>query len=110
VPTGLGVRAEETRSQSSNRKLALGRLRMEIALARRAKPMPLKLARLNPRDAGDVAKVLDHLDAHGYVVSHAADAIGATTSALSGFICGTDELLSAVNQRREAAGLRKLRP
>jgi hypothetical protein len=111
IPTGLAVRAEETRSQSSNRKLALGRLRIEIALRRRGpvSANPKLLKTLNPKAPPDIAIVLDHLDAAGYVVAEAAESLGATTGALSSFVCESDALLSEVNQRRAAVGLRPMR-
>lgn len=108
-PTGLSVRSEESRSQKSNRKSALLRLRMEIALHVRAEPAPIDLNTARARNPPDVARVLDHLDTCGYSVSGTAVSLGATTGALSSFVCANEMLLSEVNRQRALRGLKPLR-
>lgn len=109
LPTNLSVRSEESRSQMSNRRSALMRLRLQIALHVRAEPVPVDLKTARPQDPADVARVLDHLDASDYSISGAATSIGATTGAVSGFVCGNDVVLSEVNRQRALRGLRPLR-
>jgi hypothetical protein len=109
LPTGLSVRAEEERSQLANRKRAIARLRWTIALSLRAPPASANLDRLNPRIPTDAAAVLDVLHAHEYALAPAALQMGATTGALSAFLCDNDLLLTHVNQRRAQCGLKPLR-
>jgi hypothetical protein len=127
APSGISVRAEEERSQSSNRKLAAERLQWRIALHLRGPldptppvgetdpdaPVPpppgTPLKRLNFRDPVHVAIVLDLLHAHHYSVRDAADALQATTGALAKFLTSNELLLAEVNHQRAARSLKPLR-
>ncbi len=109
APTGIFVRAEESRSQKSNRKYAFQRLRQALAFALRAPPEPAKLDDLLPSRVTDVAQVLDVLESAGYVVADAAAQLSATTGGLSSFICANEDLHTEVNRQRARLGLRPLR-
>ncbi len=108
-PSGIFVRAEESRSQKSNRKHAFQRLRQAIAFGLRAPPEKVDLDRLLPSRTTDVAPVLDVLESTGYVLASAAALLNATTGALSSFICTNEDLHTEVNRQRARLGLRPLR-
>lgn len=110
VPTGISVRAEDSRSQKSNRKAALARLRLAIALGVRADPVATDLTALSPKDPADLARLLDILTHHHGSVSAAAADLAATTAQVSRFICANAQLLDHVNRLRSLHGLRPLRP
>jgi hypothetical protein len=127
VPTGAVAQAFEARSQHQNRARALRRLRVAIALSvrepvdleRYAPPPPLDAAirrggiEMGRRDArwpATAAAVLDIVEACDWRISDAATQLGISTAALSRFLTGDEELLRAANGRRQALGLRPLRP
>jgi hypothetical protein len=128
-PTGLSAEAVESRSQHENRARALRRLRLEIALHARA-PLPaeasgppeeltealrvgkgraISMGRRDSRYPATVAAVFDRLEADGWEVGTAANALGVTTSALGRFLEAEPVVWRAVQQRRQAAGLSPLR-
>ena len=107
--TRLYVRAEEFRSKAQNRKAALARLRWQIAIAVRLPPELIDPADFAPHRPTDAARLIDYLDAHGYSLRDTAAAVGITSSKLSAWIESADELLTHVNQTRQALGLRVLR-
>ena len=88
-PTGIAVAANEERSQSRNRHIALRKLRCEIALSLRAdpsetvfeplpSPSPSNHARLIPW----IAALFDRLAAEGYDLDATAAACGASAGQL----------------------------
>lgn len=110
LPTGISVRAEDSRSQKSNRAAALQRLRLAIALQLRADPVPTDLGSLNPKRPVDLARFLDILAHHHGSVSAAATDLSANTAQVSRFISANTQLLAHVNRLRAANALRPLRP
>lgn len=124
TPTGLTGEANESRSQHENRARALRRLRLELALRLRAPvdlegyAVPPELAeamrgRVGRRDArylAVIAQAFDLLEASAWRVSDAARRAGASTAALTRVLTGDPAVLRAANERRQALGLRQLRP
>jgi hypothetical protein len=110
LPTGISVRAEDSRSQKSNRRAALERLRLAIAFQLRAGPVPTDLASLNPKQPADLARFLDLLTHHHGSVSDAAPDLSATTAQVSRFISRNTQLLDHVNRLRAQHDLKPLRP
>ena len=123
APTGLTGEANESRSQHENRARALRRLRLEIALHRRA-PVELeayivppelaeaargRVGRRDGRYLTAIAQVFDLLEATGWRVSDAGELVGATTAALTRLVTSDPIVLRAANERRRALGLRALR-
>ncbi|MGE5596759.1 MAG: peptide chain release factor-like protein [Hyphomicrobiales bacterium] len=127
-PTGLVAQAFESRSQHQNRELALRRLRAAIAAGVR-RPVdlagyepPEELRRILPLGQRDrvggrnpafwpgVQALLDLMAALEYSISDTAAVLGISTGQLSRLITGEPEILRVVNARREANGLRALRP
>lgn len=125
LPTGLIGEAHESRSQHENRARALRRLRREIALQVRepmdldeyTAPLALRSAldgalpgRHTPAFLTVVGAVFDVCEAAGWRVSAAARALGVSTAALGRLLAVDAVVLRAANERRQALGLRPLRP
>ena len=88
APSGLSVSSAESRSQHENRRLALGLLRMKIALTFRADPDPdfrIGEPPVSMRNAGYplfAAKLLDAFLFHGCDPKAGAAALGISTTKL----------------------------
>jgi hypothetical protein len=113
-PTGLTGQAVETRSQEENRSLAIGRLRLAVALAIRCAldadaAIDADLRPKRPEFAVHVAIALDALEEYDYAVGEAARALGLTTGAFSDFLTRDDAVLNEVNRQRARRQLRPLR-
>jgi hypothetical protein len=121
--TGLSAEASERRSQAENRRAALWRLRMQLALSHRepatAGPSPLWQSRVRGRQlviAADhddyptlVAEALDRLAEVGFEMRRAADMLGVTASQLAKLFRKVPAAWVAVNRLRGEAGLPPLR-
>jgi len=124
-PTGIEAEATERRSQAENRRLALFRLRVNLALHVRsprslhAEPSPLWRSRLsggklsvNPahRDfPALLAEALDRIAALEADVARAARQLAVTSSQLVRLLAKEPRALELVNQWRAQRGLRPLR-
>ncbi len=124
-PTGVKGAATERRSQEQNRKAAVFRLRLNLALSVRTSRLPeatpSDLWRTRCRGArmmvspthGDfpslLAEALDVLDTYDMDVRKAADALGITASQLTKFLKLEPNALARVNEHRRGLGLRALR-
>ncbi len=123
-PTGLVAEANERRSQSENKREALRRLRLTLAMEVRRPvdplkpPSPLWQSRckngrisLNP-DHEDVpfllAEALDVLESRDLDPKTASDVLGCSSSQLVKLLKIEPKALAKVNQRRVARGLRAL--
>jgi len=126
VPTGLEGQATERRHQGENRRMALRRLRMRLAIRartptsrdghqqselwrrrRQGSKMPI-----NPDHADYpalLAEALDVVVARRFDVAGAAGVLGLTMSQLSRLINHDRHAFARVNAGREAVGLRPLR-
>jgi len=126
-PTGIEARAEERREQAVNRRHAIARLRLALALHHRSAVDPAsyrpsrRLAnRIRPggrlelsRDHADfpavLAEVLDLVEAHAGDVRAAARSCGLTASQIVRLLRREPRALALVNERRRRASWRPLR-
>jgi hypothetical protein len=124
-PTGIGAEASERRSQAENLRVALFRLRLNLALKLRCtwipgtSPSPLWQTRCrNSRitvspDHGDfpalLAEALDVLAAHEFDPRPAAGVLGCTASQFTRLLTVEPTALSLVNEQRRKGGLHPLR-
>jgi hypothetical protein len=115
-PSGISVIAGESRSQHRNRDVAIGRLRLQIAIhLREAVDLPgfpdpkrLDISRKSADYPASVGVVLDVLDSVGWSISDAAKIIGVTTAPLVGFLRADAMVWTEVNRQRKKMGLRTL--
>jgi len=122
--TGVTGEASERRSQEENRRRALLRLRVNLALAVRmpsANAAPSDVwqtrcrggkIRVNPEHAEFpqlLAEALDVLHDCEMDISAAAQRLGCTSSQLVKFLQRESRALEQVNQRRDQLGRRRLR-
>lgn len=124
-PTGIRGEASERRSQEANRRQALRRLRVKLALQVRrpvdttTTPSPLwqsraRDGRLRVRADHDdfptlLAEALDWIQKFDGDVAHVAARLGVTASQLLRLLRQQPEALSLVNRHRRQQGLRPLR-
>jgi hypothetical protein len=124
-PTGIGAEASERRSQAENLRVALFRLRLNLArevrcpLVAGASPSPLWQTRcrqgrivVSPEHddfPAILAEALDVLGAHGFEPRPAATALGCTASQLTRLLKDEPAALCLVNEQRRARGLHALR-
>jgi hypothetical protein len=122
-PTGLSAEGSERRSQGENRRVALWRLRLALALSHRetatAGPSPLWKSRVRGRQlviAADhddyptlVAEALDRLKTVGFEMRPAADALGVSMSQLTKLFRKVPAAWVAVNLLRGEAGIPPLK-
>lgn len=122
-PTGIQAEASERRSQSENRRVALERLRMKLAIGHRtpAAPGPSRRwqARVRSRrlavstDHEDypalVAEAIDQLQAHRFDMPAAAGVLGVTATQLGKLFRKHAAAWSTLNALRAGAGLPKLK-
>jgi hypothetical protein len=123
LPTGLSAEGSERRSQAENRRVALWRLRLTLALSHRqppaATPSALWASRVRGRQlaiAADhddypvlVAEALDRLATMSYEMRAAADALGVSMSQLTKLFRKVPAAWVAVNRLRGEAGLAPLK-
>ena len=122
-PTGIAAEAAERRSQAENRRVALGRLRLKLALEHRTPatttPSPLWQARVRGRqlvvsaDHDDypalVAEALDRLQAHALDMPAAAAALGVTATQLLKLFKKNPAAWTTLNRLRATHGLPPLK-
>jgi hypothetical protein len=119
-PTGIIAEASERRSQADNRRVALSRLRLKLALSHRLPPEPTgpsdcwrrrtKTGRIFVAVDHDdypalLAEALDHLQATGWDLPPAAAALGTTSSQLARLFRREPAAWTALGRQRAAAGL-----
>ncbi len=110
------VTAAERRSQHQNRREALERMRIELALGRRAPPGapaswrgPWDLSQRNPHYPLMLAAVFDALEAAGYQLSTAGAALGLSTGKLVRLLADEPHAWAKVVAERQRRGLPPLR-
>jgi len=121
-PTQVIGQASERRSQEANKKVAIFRLRVNLALAVRVnwnQPSPLWQSRLQSQSIrvneqhddypAMLAQALDAIAAHDSDVKTAAQALGCTLSQLVRFLKTQPRALALVNQARAGRSLHPLR-
>ena len=120
-PTGIRAEASEWRTQGENRRAALMRLRIELALAIR-QPISAEVFRpsllwqsrcqgsrivVNPNHEDFpslLAEALDTLQAHGDEPKDAAERLGCSPSQLIKLLKQVPQAFSQLNERRRQAG------
>lgn len=125
-PSGITAEAAERRSQGENRKVALFRLRIRLALEVRRpvgpagpyQPSPRWLSRcrggriiVSPEHddfPALLAEALDLLEARGHDPRATALELGCSTSQLIRLLKDEPRALAALNRRRQGLGLRPL--
>ena len=122
-PSGMSAEASERRSQAANRRVALRRLRLRLAIESREPPdaTPSRLWQSRVRegrlaiavDHDDypalVAEALDEIVAVGLDMPAAAGALGVSSSQLVRLLGKEPAALGALNRLRGSAGLQPLR-
>ena len=122
-PSGVSAEASERRSQADNRRMALFRLRLRLAILHReppeTAPSPMwrsrvRSGRLMIADDHDdypalVAEALDRIAGDGLDMSAAAGALGVSASQLVRLLEKEPAALDALNRLRAATGLKPLR-
>ncbi len=123
LPTGLRSEASERRSQAENRRVAIQRLRVKLALSVRNEPSTAVNEIWQQRVAGKkisvnpehqdfpalLAEALDCVYALKFDFSAAALHLGVTSSQLIKFLKTAPVAMLQVNQQRENLGLSPLR-
>lgn len=114
LPTGIAAASDKTRSQNSNRGVALRLLRRELAFGCRADSADSYNGPWCPgaRTAEYpvwMATVLDVLEGHSWRVSDAASIFGVSTAALVRALRQDEQLWQRVNAARERHGQKPLR-
>jgi hypothetical protein len=124
-PTGVRAEASERRSQAENRRVALARLRIELALQIRSSPEPgqpasslwrsrLSDGRISVNAAHEdfpalLAEALDRIAVHQGDVKPAAESLLSTSSQLVKLLKKEPRALALVNRWRAEHGLAPLR-
>ena len=115
LPSGQIGTSDETRSQHTNKHLAVRALRRQIALHCRVSPPipyagPWAPAPTNDEAyAGWLAAVLDQLEASGWQMATAAVVFGQSTSGLIKALARDPQVWQLIGARRRDAGLPALR-
>jgi hypothetical protein len=120
-PTGLVAEVNERRSQAENRKEAMFRLRLDLAIGVRLEAGPddapsalwasrCRGGRIVVSPSHDdfpaiLAEALDVIASRGWDVKVAANVLGCTASQLVKLLKDEPRALAKVNQERKAAGL-----
>ncbi len=123
-PTGISAEANELRQQGQNKKVALRRLRIQLAIEVRQPveqglaPSTLWRSRcrggrivINPAHddfPGLLAEALDVLADQDWEIRSAAEVLGCSASQLTKFLKNEPRALRLINDRRAESGLRPL--
>lgn len=122
-PSGLVAEANERRSQAENRRAALFRLRLRLALEIRSGSIPdqpsprwrsrcrggrIAISREHDDFPALLAEAIDVVAALSWDVKAAAGRLGCSASQLTKLLKDEPRALGLVNQARHAAGLRPL--
>ena len=122
LPTGISAEANERRSQEANRREALQRLRLRLAVEHRTPAMPVS-ERWQARRRGQkievnadhadypalLAEALNRLAAGEYEVPAAAEALGVSNTQLVNLLRKFRPAFAKLKDERQTRGLRPLR-
>ena len=109
LQSGVTATCDETRSQHSNREIALRKLRCELALRCRCVPAPPYNGPWAPGARAAIypawlAAVLDQLDQHQFRLAEAAAALGVSTGRVVRDLASDPALWQTVNAGRTRCG------
>lgn len=118
-PTGIAAEAAERRSQAENRRVALGRLRLKLALEHRTPASTATSSRWQARLRGRqllvstdhddypalIAEALDRLQAHALDMPATAAALGVTATQLLKLFKRAPAAWTTLNRLRAGQGL-----
>ncbi len=118
LPSGLRGEASERRSQEQNRKVAIHRLRMKLALSIRQRPTEnlsaiwlqrvqggrIAISSLHDDLPAILAEALDVLNSQAFKISNAAEQLRLTSSQLIKLLKVDGNALTLVNQERKKLG------
>lgn len=118
LPTGLFGEGSERRSQEQNRKVAIHRLRVKLALAvrqpqaeglssiwlQRVQGHRISVARQHDDFPALLAEALDAVCSHAFAIPSAAEQLRLTSSQLIKFLKVEGDALAWVNQERQKLG------
>lgn len=112
--TGISVMAADSRSQNQNRRAALRKLRIRIAMTIREDAVspwdgPSKVGRKDARYPAFIATMLDALHVTEYKAGDAARQLDISTGRLVRLLASDPKLWAHVNEERERIGLKPLR-
>ena len=122
LPTSVLVEASERRSQAENARVALSRLRLQLALSvrkpdrqlpserwlRRLQGRRISISRKHVEFPALLAEALDVLHLADFDFTNAAAQLGCTASQLTRFLKLEPQALAMVNGQRAQRGLRKM--
>jgi len=123
LPTGVRGTATESRSQAENRKTAVSRLRMNLALEWRTEPAEEPSTLWTSRCRGGrisvsaahadapalLSEVLDYLAANEFALPRASEFLGCTSSQLIKLLKLEPRALNQLNLHRQQQGLKPLK-
>ena len=113
IPTGIEVRAAESRSQKQNKSIALKRVRERIAVEVRAPESPeldtLDVSMKNNRYPLLLALLSDKLHSCGFRISDAASELGISTGKLVKLLARDVSMWQIVNSERKKRGIAPLK-
>lgn len=122
-PTGIAAEASERRSQAENRRVALQRLRLKLALEHRTPALPGPSPLWHSRTRGQqlvisanhddyaaiVAEALDQLQAQRFQMAVAVERLGVTSTQLARLFKKEPAAWTTLNRHRAAVGLAALK-
>lgn len=124
LPTGVRGEASERRSQEQNRKVAIQRLRINLALSIRSVATPtttpsetwrarregerMRVSQENGTFPALLAEALDCIASRDFDVLSAATHLGVSTSQLVKLLKTEERALRMINEQRDERGLRPL--
>ena len=110
--TGIFVVSTETRSQSDNRRIALKKIRLKLAVEIRGPEVSLdrlKIGLSNSEYPLWIALLFDRLWNFKFSISKTANSLHTSTAQLIKLIARDPSIWKIVNEKREHFGLKKLK-
>ena len=114
IPTGIEVRAAESRSQKTNRSAALSKLRTKIAIDVRGASISdhletCQVALTNKRYPLFLAFLFDTLHSCGFAIADTAAAMGISTGKLVKLLARDSGIWQIINNERKNRGMNPLK-
>ena len=112
-PTDIAVTASKSRCQHTNRKIALKKLRYQMAFEIRSGELPkLSTVEMSPNNKRFylwIAYIFDILHRHHFAISNCAKELELSTSRLIKLLARDDTVWQHVNDKRKALALNPLK-